>query len=61
MPLNDIAEILKGIANGISEIHAFGVGHFDLKLENVVIQGQILTENVKICDFGSASTTKVTH
>ena len=61
MSTNDIAEVLRGVANGISEIHAFGVGHFDLKIENIVIQGEILAENVKICDFGSSSTTKCTH
>ena len=61
MSENDISEVLRGIANGISEIHAFGVGHFDLKLENIVIQGPVLEENIKICDFGSSSTTKYTH
>jgi Protein tyrosine and serine/threonine kinase len=43
--------ILTDTANGLTHIHSLGIGHFDLKSANILIQGN----HAKICDFGNAS------
>lgn len=39
------------VVNGLSHIHAQGIAHLDISLENVLINGEGI---LKICDFGLA-------
>ena len=50
-----VAKALYQICKGVSSIHSIGVTHRDLKIENLLIGSD---GNVKICDFGSATTEK---
>lgn len=44
-------EINLGILQGIVHMHAQGIGHFDIKLENILISQ---SEEIKFADFGAA-------
>ncbi|CAD8091500.1 unnamed protein product [Paramecium sonneborni] len=46
-----ILDIFKQILDGLEVLHAEQISHRDLKLENILIQG----ETFKLCDFGSGS------
>lgn len=37
---------------GLSYIHSLGIAHRDIKPENILVNPK--TQQVKICDFGSA-------
>ncbi|MBS0651957.1 MAG: hypothetical protein JSR39_00350 [Verrucomicrobia bacterium] len=45
------ADINLGILQGIVDMHAQGIGHFDIKLENILISQ---SEEIKFADFGAA-------
>ena len=42
---------MREVVAGVKAMHSVGIAHRDLKVENVLKQGQ----GWKICDFGSAS------
>ena len=42
---------MKDIIAGLKEMHAIGVAHRDLKVENILFH----QSKFKLCDFGSAS------
>jgi len=46
-----ILYILKDISKGLVAMHAKGIAHRDLKIENVLLNNK----KFKLCDFGSAS------
>ena len=45
--------IVLGIAHGLSGLHAVGIVHADLKLENILLSGDTPPE-IRIADFGSS-------
>ncbi|MGE0671358.1 MAG: protein kinase [Parachlamydiales bacterium] len=44
-------DINLGILQGIVDMHVQGIGHFDIKLENILVSQ---SEEIKIADFGAA-------
>lgn len=51
LPLDEVLEIGRQIAEGLAEAHGQGILHRDLKTENVMLQG---SGHAKILDFGLA-------
>jgi len=43
--------IFKDIVSGLSKMHSLGIAHRDIKVENILKDGN----KFKLCDFGSAS------
>ena len=62
LPERDVLEVAEGCANALSELHALGITHRDFKLENVLLacKNSLAADNVRVCDFGSASTHEYT-
>jgi len=52
MPLNKIKLYSWQMLRGLSYIHSLGIAHRDIKPENILVNPK--TQQVKICDFGSA-------
>jgi len=50
MPMPLIKQHMRGILNGLANMHAIGICHRDLKPENILLKNG----EVKICDFGSS-------
>lgn len=58
IPLRDatiLAHYMRDIAAGLVHVHACGVAHLDLKLENILATGDLHCPTLKICDFGFAT------
>lgn len=53
IPMVDKVRIICGIARALAGLHAVGIVHADLKLENVLLSGDNPPE-VRIADFGSS-------
>lgn len=53
IPMTDKVRIICGIARALAGLHAVGIVHADLKLENVLLSGDNPPE-VRIADFGSS-------
>jgi len=51
VPEAEAREMLRGVASGLRALHAIGVVHRDLKLQNVMLGENLVA---KICDFGFA-------
>ncbi len=51
-----VGSLLFDIASGLNAIHSAGFTHRDIKLENILLDGD---GRCKICDFGLASRSKV--
>lgn len=49
-----VIQIFRDILEGLKFIHSFGIGHGDIKLENLVIDD--LGQNIKFIDFGYGCT-----
>lgn len=47
--LDQIQGIAEGVAQGLKDLHSFGVLHLDLKPSNILVDVAL---RVKICDFG---------
>lgn len=50
---NEIKQFLRGLANGLAEIHRCGIMHRDIKPDNIMLRGKIGLQPV-IVDFGLA-------
>lgn len=51
LPQDKSHHFFKGLIEGIRHVHACGYCHRDIKLENILLLGEV----VKICDFGFAA------
>ena len=51
LPVDRVAKLAVGIADGLAEIHALGIVHRDLKPQNVLITQEGIP---KVTDFGNA-------
>lgn len=49
-------KILKDTALGLQEMHAVGIMHHDVKVENILLAKD---GTAKLCDFGSCSKEKI--
>jgi len=54
--MEEMLAIFTCVLNGVSHLHALGVAHRDLKIENVLLDNESGPPVWKICDFGSCST-----
>ena len=54
LPMRQRAELALGAANGMSYLHELRVVHFDLKPDNLLVDGDLSSANaaVKVADFG---------
>ena len=54
LPMHQRAELALGAANGMSYLHELRVVHFDLKPDNLLVDGDLSSANaaVKVADFG---------
>ncbi len=59
----EASKIIKGIINGLAQVHELDIIHRDLKMENLMMskRDEISTEGVKIVDFGLSAKTKATQ
>jgi serine/threonine protein kinase len=48
--MTKIKKYVKGIFNGLKEMHSVGICHRDLKPENILLKD----DDVRICDVGSS-------
>lgn len=49
--LGCLRQLFGEICSGVSALHELGVGHFDIKAENIIIGNDY---KAKLCDFGAA-------
>jgi len=54
LPVDTVASILEGIADGLAAVHAHGVLHGDLKPANVFLAEDGGERRVKLVDFGTS-------
>jgi serine/threonine-protein kinase len=55
LPLHEMLEVLRQVADGLSAVHAEGIVHRDLKPENIFLsKGAGGSEVVKLIDFGTS-------
>jgi serine/threonine protein kinase len=54
MPLARIGAIMQQILHGLSEAHALGIIHSDLKSDNILLEQRASGDLVKVVDFGIA-------
>ncbi len=59
--LNLLFSIMKELLKGLEYLHSFGVGHRDLKPDNVLISFQDDTPVVKLIDFGFATNVSTSN
>ncbi len=52
IPEEQAYRILYSLASSLHYIHSYGIIHRDLKLENVIVAGNLDDSNVKLLDFG---------
>ena len=52
--LTEVKQIMKGIIEGLTYMHRFGIMHRDIKLENIMFRSKDSLE-VVIVDFGLAA------
>lgn len=53
LPMRRRAELALGAANGMSYLHELRIVHFDLKPDNLLVDGDLNSANaVKVADFG---------
>eukprot|EP00951_Prasinocladus_malaysianus_P044466 scaffold574198_cov43-Prasinocladus_malaysianus.AAC.1 len=45
---------MKGVLEGVQHLHAHGIAHRDLKLENILLSDELSAASVKIADLGLA-------
>ena len=50
LPMDKVKKYVKGIFNGLKNMHDIGISHRDLKPENILLKD----EEVRICDVGSS-------
>lgn len=51
-----VVKLAKAINNDLAKLHAHGLTHFDLKLENLLF---FSFDVVKLCDFGSLEASSI--
>ena len=62
----EAAQIMKGIINGLVQVHELDIIHRDLKMENIMFlnnftkDSSITAESIKIVDFGLSAKFKAT-
>lgn len=54
MPLARLGAIMQQILRGLSEAHALGIVHSDLKSDNILVEQRASGDLVKVVDFGIA-------
>jgi serine/threonine protein kinase len=54
MPLARIGAIMQQILHGLSDAHALGIVHSDLKSDNILVEQRASGDLVKVVDFGIA-------
>lgn len=60
-PEEDVREIFKDLLDAVAYLHAEGLAHRDLKLENLIIVNPDVSTKVKIVDFGLAKSLVDDH
>jgi serine/threonine-protein kinase len=55
LPLDRIADLLRGIAEALDRVHAEGVVHRDIKLQNLMLMERANGLHTKVLDFGVAA------
>mmetsp|Transcript_68932 Transcript_68932/g.119636 ORF Transcript_68932/g.119636 Transcript_68932/m.119636 type:complete len:513 (+) Transcript_68932:73-1611(+) len=58
LPVHDAASYMRQIFSAVAHMHVLDVGHFDLKLENVLLSGKDDRALCKVVDFGLAQQIK---
>ena len=56
---NIISHLFRQILNGVHYLHAQGIVHRDLKLDNILLHGTPEGGDVKIADFGLSALVKL--
>jgi len=55
----DACQFSLGLLQAVQFMHSRGIAHRDLKPQNLLLEGQDVNTNVKICDFGYAKRVHV--
>ena len=60
---SEAAEILKGIINGLAQVHELDIIHRDLKPENIMMMRNdiVSADGIMIVDFGLSAKFKATQ